>query len=643
MDRTMIAPWKAEEKEQSEKLHKKLQGLSLLYTMSDEMLKVFTWDMFLKPNQTAFFQVMHYLFRILDPPEFKRRFFWPITDKKSEANFRSSTVEYLKHLNEKHKLQWTNIKSYLVVMPGGMKFINFVLDLVTFVVQELTKQREKVLLAEGYDLAGLRNLSVKQMHEQSSFMKEYASAYIEQLEQHSAILREGKNKISQKYNEIGAATGIEVSTLLDDQFIDALAAHNRMLCEEKITAPAARYALLEAPLTALAEAMEQFQAKRLEHKHSNEAADKTLQGMQKLFNVDVAPSSGNSNTVRINAMLNVFNNISEAVAEQLDANDHHTESNEFITADLKDIHTALQQLEQQVNGLVKNLNTRAKGHSSNISGNATSSDMLTPNTPLRALDNINNTLLMKFVSTPPIKPEMLSAVSGGQVRLPLQDDFTAKQFENLLAPRSARKPKPQQLQLEHDTDLNNTLNRSKRIDPMQLLRTINKKSTKTKESSQMNLSSLGSKWKKMQATFGLDEQPPAVPTTPQAEAAKTPLSCSDCTLVERLPADSSGNSLIAKKSTAMLKVLDASLNVQNLSTSPSGRLDALVARGSPATPRLLINDQTFDDSQVLQSSRENADDDLLTKLSKKFELDFKLDNDDELQNISDSVLNDISI
>ncbi|KAM8701338.1 hypothetical protein ACLKA7_000695 [Drosophila subpalustris] len=123
---------------------------------------------------------MHYLFRILDPAEFKRRFYWPFTDKKSEANFRSSTVDNLKHLNEKHQLNWTNIKSYLVVMPGGMKFINFVLDLVGFVVKELTKQREKELSVE-FDITTLRDLNVQSMSAQNTFMKEYASAYIDEI------------------------------------------------------------------------------------------------------------------------------------------------------------------------------------------------------------------------------------------------------------------------------------------------------------------------------------------------------------------------------------------------------------------------------------------------------------------------------
>ena len=98
MDRTLIAPYKAEEKELNEKLYKKLEGLMLIYPPSEEFQRYFSKDMFLKPNQLAFFHVFHYLFRIHDAAEFKKRFFWPITDKRGESNFRCSAVEYLKFL-----------------------------------------------------------------------------------------------------------------------------------------------------------------------------------------------------------------------------------------------------------------------------------------------------------------------------------------------------------------------------------------------------------------------------------------------------------------------------------------------------------------------------------------------------------------
>ncbi|KAH8311641.1 hypothetical protein KR044_007314 [Drosophila immigrans] len=667
MDRTMIAPWKAEEKEQSEKLHKKLQGLSLLCPMADEMLKLLAWDMFLKPNQAAFFQVMHYLFRLIDPVEFKRRFYWPITDKKSEANFRSSTVDYLKHLNEKHQLNWTNIKSYLVVMPGGMKFINFLLDLVGFVVQELIKQREKALAQES-DMANIRDLTVQTMSRQNAFMKEYASAYINEVKQLTPRLRQNTQQIRSLFTSIAKKTGVDETLLLDDKFLDDYETYNRVQFEQKISVPLERIAKLEAPQCQLKEDMDQFLAKLAEQKQNKEAADNTLRSIQKFFGAK--PETGNAlGDQRLGALLSALNGISATIAEQLDANNHYDqESSEFRTTELRELRDKLQQIELQVNDVNKNLNLRIKEQNSNMSGNGSSSQLQQtlqnyPNTPLRALkpptDVDGHTLLMKFVSTPPIKLDTANGVRSGHVRLPLLDDFSAKQFETtcnsllVAAPlRSARKLKQQPE--EEFADMNSTINRSKILDPMQMLRTINKKSAQPKTLAQPNLSTLGSKWKQMQATFDFDDTNPTLaPTSPKPNSCLppqspfTPLNINDNTRIERLP-DTSNNSLYAKKSAAVMKVLDASLNVQNLTTSPSGRLDALVpgplAEPKTAPPLILLNDLVYDAESVQRFSNEN-DGNLLNQLNcSKFGDDLvELSDNDDLQNISDTVLNDILI
>lgn len=288
MDRTIIAPWKAEEKDLSEKLHQKLRGLALMHSMNDEMKKLLSWDMFLKPNQPAFFQVMHYLFRILDPAEFKRRFFWPITDKKAEGIFRATTVDYLKHLNAKHNLNWTNIKSYLVVMPGGMKFINFMLDLVGFVINEQIKQREKALAAD-FDISQFRDWSAERMEIANKIRKDYVSAYIEELDENTAKLRECTQKIKEKFSEISLATGVDEALLLDDKFLIAFEASNRQKCEELITLQAARIAQLETPLNVLKDNIDEFQAKQSIQKLNKEAANNALRGIQKLCG-NISPS-----------------------------------------------------------------------------------------------------------------------------------------------------------------------------------------------------------------------------------------------------------------------------------------------------------------------------------------------------------------
>lgn len=176
-------------------------------------------------------------------------------------------------------------------------------------------------------------------------------------------------------------------------------------------------------------------------------------------------------------------------------------------------------------------------------------------------------------------------------------------------PISARKVKPQQ---DHNSsELNNTAYRSKIVDSTQLLRKINKAGM-PKTAAQANLSKLGSKWKQMQASF--DE----VPITPAKShpinnySPFTPLNCNERTRIEWVPQpqlptiDSTNNSLYGKKSQAVLKVLDASLNVLNLSTSPSGRLDALVpgplAEQQQTLPRILLNDYSLNVSGIIATS-----------------------------------------
>ncbi|BFF92599.1 augmin complex subunit dgt6 [Drosophila madeirensis] len=669
MDRTVIAPWKAEEKEQSERLHKKLQGLALLHPMGDEMRKLLCWDMFLKPNQAAFFQVMHYLFRLLDPAEFKRRFFWPIADKKAEANFRSCTVEYLKHLNEKHHLQWANIKSYLVVMPGGHKFINFLLEFVGFVVQELVKQREKILLVDTSP-AHLRDLNAKAMGRQNALLKEYASSYVEELERNSTQLRESTQKIKHIMAEISSITGVPEAQLQDDAFLEEFEANNRLAVQQQVSAPAASNATLETPLRDLKEKIDRFHAKQLEHNQNEEAMDQTLRDMRQLYDGDAEPMCGSN----MDALVGAFNMVSHTIAEQLDANDHYNESNEFVTKQMQELRLELTEMESQVTRVQRKLNVRLKEDT----GSSSSLHQLqqqhavagTPRLDLRA-----HGIAKKFVSTPPIRFDLAgSNVRTPHVRLPLQDDFKAKQLDtfsnSLLAPappRSARKLKA----LEQSTDLNCTLNRSKVANPMQLLRTIGKSTSRPQMSvtqqqqQQHNLSTLGSKWKQMQASFGFDDAPAGIlvppvaavavvaaspaESSPAASEPYTPSSCNDCTRIERIaPRSSNANTSLVAQSAAVRKVLDLSRNVQNLSTSPSGRLDPLVAdtplhepTQQQMMPRVLLNDRTMDQFEDPYDNKENEMN-AMNDVSQKFDLELSDDGDD-LHDISDSVLKDVSM
>lgn len=79
--------------------------------------------------------------------------------------------------------------------------------------------------------------------------------------------------------------------------------------------------------------------------------------------------------------------------------------------------------------------------------------------------------------------------------------------------RSVRQTKQNNGAVEQSSaDRNNTMNRSKLIDPMQLLRSINKDTSKAAGTPKANISSLGSKWKERQSLF-MDKEND-VPVTP---------------------------------------------------------------------------------------------------------------------------------
>ena len=173
-------------------------------------------------------------------------------------------------------------------------------------------------------------------------------------------------------------------------------------------------------------------------------------------------------------------------------------------------------------------------------------------------------------------------------------------------------------------DLNTTLNRSKIIDPMQLLRSSSKKDTSKYKLTipQVNIPN----WKHQQSLL-LSDNDDDRPTpsknlnmneshtkTPSPlllqQSPITPFSSNDRTRIARiqLHLDGSvgiGNSLsnattstslnYIKKLSAVKKVQDVSANLANLSTSPSGRLEPLVTVEDFTTPKLKLNDLSLNE------------------------------------------------
>ncbi|EDS37756.1 conserved hypothetical protein [Culex quinquefasciatus] len=128
-----------------------LNALAKRHTPSEQFRAIFVKGMFLKPNTKAFIHVLHFLFNVYDVKEFRKRFYWPIYDKNAESAFRSSTVEYVNSLVERGKLDgMERIKAHTVVLPGGAKFMKFLLVLIKFVLkEELRRAGGGATVAEG--------------------------------------------------------------------------------------------------------------------------------------------------------------------------------------------------------------------------------------------------------------------------------------------------------------------------------------------------------------------------------------------------------------------------------------------------------------------------------------------------------------
>uniref|UniRef100_A0A336LJZ7 CSON006036 protein n=1 Tax=Culicoides sonorensis TaxID=179676 RepID=A0A336LJZ7_CULSO len=118
-----------------------LDSLLRNYTASDEFMAIYQEKMFIKNNTNAFIHTTHYLFTVLDEKEFKKRFYWPIKEKKDEGLFRTSTVDYINYLIDQGKLKMDKIKAMHVVIPGGIKFMKFLLKVILLVVNEVVARK----------------------------------------------------------------------------------------------------------------------------------------------------------------------------------------------------------------------------------------------------------------------------------------------------------------------------------------------------------------------------------------------------------------------------------------------------------------------------------------------------------------------
>lgn len=97
--------------------------------------------MFLKSNTKTFIHTTHFLFNLLDPKEFKAKFYWPISEKKAENSYRSAAVDFINNIITKHNLAQEKVKLVSVVHPCGRKFMSLILSLIVLVTKEIMRRR----------------------------------------------------------------------------------------------------------------------------------------------------------------------------------------------------------------------------------------------------------------------------------------------------------------------------------------------------------------------------------------------------------------------------------------------------------------------------------------------------------------------
>ncbi|XP_017485819.1 PREDICTED: uncharacterized protein LOC108374342 [Rhagoletis zephyria] len=643
MDRTIIAVQRAEERDLSEKLYKKLRGLGLLQPPTDDLRKCLSEEMFIKPNPQAFFHVMHYLFCLLDAVEFKKRFYWPITDKRSEASFRTSTVEYLKYLNEKHKLHWGDIKSYLVVMPGGKKFIIFLLDFVTFVVQEQIGHREKLLGAE-VEAGHVADLNLKRMRKQNAFFKHYASAYISNVDELIVQLRDKTQQLNNILDTLAQETGKSKAQLCNEQFIVLYEKSNKELFQDTFAKDSDMVRKLEQPLVGLKQLMEKFQLREAEMKFDKSRVRQAIQKIGDATNAEnletfLHPSAKSMDDVKLYELIVTFNIIQPDLENAFNEVEQSRSCGELVTSELSTLKYEYQQLEKQITSFQLFLNSQMKKHCNPRKP-----------TPGESTDDCTS-LMMKYVCTPPIKLETQNGARMDSMRLPLFADVQVKFMSDSfygnvsVLPRSARKQAAKNTSVE----MNNTLNKSRVIDSMHLLRTIHTARTaraqrKTLNNTSSSTALLSTSWRERQNIFHNDLESEPVPIAEKAmntnnisatlnksidrttdidtsnahrgqqrysTSPYTPFNSNDRTRIPRTQlleaiSSSSGSGgtkakvFFSRRLSAVQKVQGDCLNIANMSTSPSGRLDPLVppAVEWSETPKLKLNDITMQENAI---------------------------------------------
>ncbi|KAI9584579.1 augmin complex subunit dgt6 isoform X1 [Glossina fuscipes] len=673
MDRSIIAPYRAEEKELCIILYQKLLGLTLLYPGSEDVRKCLSDEMFLKVNQHAFFEIMSYLFRVFDAAEFKKRFFWPITDKKSEAIFRTSTVDYLKFINEKYQLNWSGIKSYLVVMPGGVKFIKFLLGFINFITSELIKQKEKYLCVNlDVPKQNMAKADIGTLIKKDIFFKEYVSAYLKTASEVNDILAKKSSLIHKQLDLLATETGCSVEILLSENFLQKFQANVQLLYEAKFSTKRSNVLKMQERISEAYQVFEQFHSKERTSKKNTECLYEQLPGEIPEFKL--ANAAKIEDEININDLISKYNCMHESIQLQLSHFHNAPYPTEATVNKLNGLQHELLQMGSHLTEFQKKINYGKKKPSTP-----------TPTNYNLTKPNMESNLLPMLVCTPPIRLDVPD--NCGKLRLSLFDakgHCNNENFDSYIGPsRLAHQDDNSEDNLENCKK--NFVNTSTIIDPVKLLKSINREPSKYKRVLQIDDHSFRNDlkhWISSPHKVHDEKASPGVDVMLKSEESSestaleienvakslesspyTPLNTKNCTRVDKLHfcesnSDGARNLAYFKKLSAIKKVQNASMNIDNISTSPSGRLEPLVTMDvvNPSLPKIVVNDVTVNEELKLNEEAEgaststggtlnnvNSPNSSLSEVEKARLSLNDCDVNDILFNTSDSVLKDVSM
>uniref|UniRef100_A0A1A9VL39 HAUS augmin-like complex subunit 6 N-terminal domain-containing protein n=1 Tax=Glossina austeni TaxID=7395 RepID=A0A1A9VL39_GLOAU len=608
MRRFTICPYGEGERELSGKLYQKLLGLTKLYPPEEGMRKCLSNVMFITVNQNAFLEVISYLFRIFDAIEFKKRFFWPINDKKSETEFRVNAIVYLKFLNEKYQLNWNGINTYLGVKPGGIKFIIFMMNFVNFIIQELIKQREKQLGDNfQYVKQQLSNADLRKLLKKDTLLKEYASAYLEtmnKVNQRSFI--EKTNLIREKLNQLAAEIGCSVKMLLSDVFLKKFESHVQTLYANQFGIKRCKVLKMEENIVEAKRILDEFHSKELAYKSDIKSFSQHLPQLPDDLSIMKSPNDEMS----VNSLITIYNGLHDRIQSQLSYEEQALCPPTWLRDKLNDLQNKLLQMDLELNGFRKT-----------ISGGR---QKFPHSTPISNGEKEKNNLGMNLIRTPSIKIDVPNAYAMPRISLFDADNPCGYDLSKL--------------------DQGSILKECKIIDPTKLLKTLQKSENvskfETTSSLEIKCTSLPDEEKEnynpgINMIINMKSCSSEMENTTQSVTPLTPTPF-NAKKNNRIRNVNKNNirSLMPNKNLAAIEELpNESTNSDNLSMSPWGLLDPLVILNIDHS--LKLNEEANNDLKRFEKKSE------VKRIFNLFDHETKWEgNDDALSDTSDSILND---